>query len=410
MNKKGFTVIELTVSFALVSIISIMLFNLIFSLKELYVSGDIKTSLLNKQAIMDKKIYDDLNTRDLKSITACGISCLTFTYADGTAQFLIDVGANTIKYDDYTMRLTDGTTIGQVKFEIYNPGGASSKENAVFNLDIPIKSSLLDDDFGIHIVKRFNSTTTTINKNLNFSSAKIIANGIPVILKTITNNEDWTITRDSTRNLPIISLTETSSEVIFARIFHQENGTAYTSYDDFVKNKNANRLSTLKSLEAFRSTKRTNELKNVLKSIIDATSVSSSERERMRRNLSSDYINGYFEFIIDYPSLNGNQSLVNYNRWMQTSNFTTSKSLERALAIDAVDNGGGTWENGLRYINNKSFVSGSSGSAEKFAIGMKKNGSSAYPLIGASGQVDSVDLWVRANDYISKYGLVTLVY
>ena len=60
-NNKGFTIIELAVSFCLVAAVSITLLQLVLTLKEVYLSGDVKTTLLNKQGIMTKKIYDDLN-------------------------------------------------------------------------------------------------------------------------------------------------------------------------------------------------------------------------------------------------------------------------------------------------------------------------------------------------------------
>ena len=411
MNKKGFTVIELTVSFSLVSIIAIMLFNLIFSLKELYVSGDIKTSLLNKQAIMDKKIYEDLNSRTLRSITTCGISCLRFTYNDGVAELLIDVGANTIKYDDYTMKLNEGAKIGKVSFDIYNSNSNNAKENSVFNLNIPISTTLLEDDFGIHIVKQYNSSITTVNKSLSFNEATIIANGVPMELKTIDNNEDWSIERNTSSNLPSISTDYTDNKVIFAKIFHQENGETYDNYDSLLKNKNSQTLSTLKSLEIFRNKKRSTEITNVLNEIVDNSTDSESDKTKEKKKIKSDYSDGYFELIIDYPSTNNNQVLKNYNRWMQTSNFTNNKSLEHGLSIDIVNNGNGSWENGLRYIDDKSYISGSGGTKEKFAIGMKKDDNdNPYPLIGAENEVASVDLWIRVNEYIERYSLVTLVY
>ena len=60
-NNKGFTIIELAVSFVLVATISIVLLQLVLSLKSVYLEGDIKTTLLNKQGIMTKYIYDDIN-------------------------------------------------------------------------------------------------------------------------------------------------------------------------------------------------------------------------------------------------------------------------------------------------------------------------------------------------------------
>ena len=82
MNKKGFTIIELGMSFCIVSAIAIVLFQLVVSIKDLYLAGNVKTTLLNKQGIMTKRINDDLVAYDLKKINSCGISCLEFSYAE----------------------------------------------------------------------------------------------------------------------------------------------------------------------------------------------------------------------------------------------------------------------------------------------------------------------------------------
>ena len=404
MNKKGFTVVELTVSFSLVSVIAVMLFNLIFSLKELYESGDIKTSLLNKQAIMDKKIYEDLNTRDLKSITACGISCLTFEYVDGNAKLLIDVGANTITYDNYTMKLNKGTKIEQVSFDTYSYTSTNLKDNAVFHLDIPIKTTLLDDDFGIHIIKTYNTGEISINKQLAFNEATIIANGVTMPLTLIDQGEDWNIALDSD-NRPNISTLDTDNKVIFAHIFHQEQGTYFDDYKSFLKSKDNTKTSTLKSLEIFRNKKRATEIADILKEV--------EEKEKDKKAIDEEFSNGYFELIIDYPGFNNAGAFKNYNRWIQTSNFTNNKKIEGGLFVDTINSGNQTWQNGLRYINStENYVTGSNNNT-LFTIGMKKDieNDNGYTIKNPDGtSATSVDIWVRANEYIEKYGLVTLVY
>lgn len=382
MNKKGFTVVELCVTFSLVSVISIMLFQLIFSLKELYVSGDIKTTLLNKQGIITKKIYDDLNNKTLTGITACGISCLTFDYEEGAVELLIDVGANTITYDDYSMKLNEGSKIGQVEFNYVASSTVSAVSNSIFTINIPISTKLLSDDFGIHISKIYNSSEMTINNNISINNATIIANGIPMKLGKIEDEPD----------------------AIFAQIFHQTNGAYYSSYNDFIKNKDTNKLSTLKSLEVFRSNERTEQLKN--------TALNGITNEKEIRKINESFQSGYFELILDYPNIaSGVGTLQNFNLWTQTSNFINEDILKNGTNIDAVYSGEtatGKWLSGLKYKkdkNSNSFVSGSGSTGDYFAIGMKQD----KPLLGPTGEVPSVDLWVRANEYIEKYKLCILV-
>ena len=51
-NNRGFTVVEMGVSFCLIFTVCILLFHVDLSLKELYIKSDIETTLLNKQGII----------------------------------------------------------------------------------------------------------------------------------------------------------------------------------------------------------------------------------------------------------------------------------------------------------------------------------------------------------------------
>ena len=85
MNKKGFTVVELIVSFALVMIVVVILVQIVTIVKTLYLNAGIKTELLHKQAIMNRKISQRFNQKDIKAAVRCGAGCLTFIYEDDTS-------------------------------------------------------------------------------------------------------------------------------------------------------------------------------------------------------------------------------------------------------------------------------------------------------------------------------------
>ena len=61
--KRGFTVVELVVSFALVMVVAYFLFNLLYSLKNLAVDSGLKTELLQKQALMVRELENDLENK-----------------------------------------------------------------------------------------------------------------------------------------------------------------------------------------------------------------------------------------------------------------------------------------------------------------------------------------------------------
>lgn len=407
MSKKGFTIIELIVSFTLVTVISIMLFQLIFSLKELYVSGDIKTTLLNKQGIMVKKIYEDLNNKDLTSITSCGVSCLTFSYSGENKNLLVDVAANTLTYDNYTMKLSEGSYFDEIDFKYgIIDTSSTSLDNSEYNISIPIRSKFLsNDDFGIHIIKTYNSNEVTINNHISVSSAKLTANGINLDLRA--DNEI------------------TNTRTIWTQIFHQDQiGTDLSStdsyfqkYEEFIKTNSTHKKSSLKSLDVFRiknpvityldsnnvlktdnlieitKTNKLNELKNQNPSLTELPAKEAAK-------IDESYQDGFFELLLEYPTL----SATNYNLWTQTSNFVKTKTLENSYSIDIMYQGSSYLWNGLKYItdtNSNQFVNGCQG-GYNFALGVRKANTT---LKGPDGDTNNVNLWIKADEYIDKYAL-----
>lgn len=377
MKKNGFTVVELIVSFSLVTAIAIILFQLIFSLKELYVSGDVKTTLLNKQGIMTKKINEDLENKTLLAINSCGVSCLTFEYTEGNVELLVDVAANTVTYDNYTMKLSEGSGFGNLSFTYQENGSSLDKSDSLFNLNIPIISKFFDDDFGIHIIKLYRNSEMSINKTIPLSSATIVANKVPLRLNTTTEEDNSTAT--------------------WANILHQDKGSNFSTFEEFLKSTNGSKKSSLKSLEVFRSINKTDSLKNQE----NYNSLNDKEKKRMDEN----YQNGYLEFLLDYSN---NLSLGNYNQWAQTSNFTTQKNLTNAVNIDTIyNNSSCKWLNGIKYNENKQKLAYANGCyGDYFAIGV----TGSNKLLGSDKEVNTVDLWIRADEYIKKHALSTIIY
>lgn len=392
--KKGFTVIELIVSFVLVSIISIILFELVFSLKELYVSGDIKTTLLNKQGIMIKKIYDDLNEETLTEIRSCGVSCLIFNYQGNEKKLLVDVAANSLTYDNYTMKLVNGSYFGELSFNYNNRD--NSLNIGQFNLSIPIYSNLLKEDFGIHIVKNYNTDSVIVNNQISIENAIITANNIDLPLR-----KDESISGYTT---------------YWAKIFHQDhigipldsNDAYFKNYNEFIKSNNEHKFSSLKSLEVFRIPE---EIKiqflndsGTLETIDLISEASKNKTEKEIRKIKEQYQNGYFELLLEYPNI----STKNYNLWTQTNNFVESSTLENVYAIDYIYPGSTCKFNGLKYITDESsgnYVNGCQGGSN-FTVGTRTNNTTIKGPGGSHpNNVDSVNLWIKADEYINKYSL-----
>lgn len=154
-NNKGFTVVELMTTFILITIISTFLINLVISMKELYIYGDVKTTLLTKQGILTDKIMKDLNDNSIVSFTSCGNTCINFSYIDGTSKKLkIDKEKKSIMYDNYSIKLGDNGSFGNIY---------TLNENDIIQIKIEINNKLVKGDYGLNIVFPINDKITFDN-------------------------------------------------------------------------------------------------------------------------------------------------------------------------------------------------------------------------------------------------------
>lgn len=161
MNNKGFTLVELLVSFVLSMVLVIIMFELIIKLKELYVTSAIKTEMINKQNLMVNKIYTDINEKKLKAINSCGTNCINFIYSDNSTKMLyIDTAQGIINYDNYTIKLNNGSVLSSVTIRTISSIGP--KVDKIFIIDIPIENPLFkNENFGLNIVYPYNSAEMT---------------------------------------------------------------------------------------------------------------------------------------------------------------------------------------------------------------------------------------------------------
>lgn len=170
--KRGFTLVEFAISFCLIATMSLLIFELIVSMKTLYINGNIKTTMLDKQAIMLKRIYDDYNNYELNSVQNCGTNCLRFQYSKNNNNKITDLIINkdnsTITYDDYTIKLENGTYFGEITISVNDNVSANTTiNNSLLTINIPIYNKLFQGNYGLNINMPYISTVTTIDNSIN---------------------------------------------------------------------------------------------------------------------------------------------------------------------------------------------------------------------------------------------------
>ena len=169
MNKKGFTVIELMTTFVLIAIISTLLIKLTITLKEIYITGDIKTSLLTKQGIMTDKIYKDLKTGTLSGISSCGVNCIDFNYSGTTKRLKINTDNSDytlLTYSNYSIKVKNN----EGYFETPVAKIEDTTPNKIFTLKAPIKSKLVKGDFGLNIVYQLGTESVSFDDAIGFNT------------------------------------------------------------------------------------------------------------------------------------------------------------------------------------------------------------------------------------------------
>jgi hypothetical protein len=159
-KQNGFTTVELIISFALTMVIMAFLFEILLSLKELYVSTTAKTDLLTKQILISRKINDDIYNKTITDITNCGNECLNFIFSDGTnSELSIDRDRKIFKYGSYTTKLIELSEYGTptVNSEtIYDVG--DGKNNTIIQIKIPITHpAYKDEDYGINVIYQYDN-------------------------------------------------------------------------------------------------------------------------------------------------------------------------------------------------------------------------------------------------------------
>ncbi len=157
--KKGFTVVELIVSFSLVTVIVIFLFQIVIGLNNLSTNSDLKTELLNVQSLVSNEINKKINNNKITNLTKCGPYCVEFTYLDNTKdQLIIDYNNNTVQFENYKTKLPENSYIKNAQISKANAATFQTYiNNAILIIDIPIYNDNFENqNFGVKVLYQYN--------------------------------------------------------------------------------------------------------------------------------------------------------------------------------------------------------------------------------------------------------------
>ena len=173
LNNKGFTVVELTLSFIFVFTIAFSMYELLFNYRVRQNEESIKSQLMDYRTEVTLAIQNDINEKTLKNIEYCkqGTNvidrCLVLNFNDNTSKQLA-VEETTTVYDG-NLYDTNYISYGGIIYEssdallleyrsnymLYNTYESDELEDdniKVYKISIPIYHNDLEGDYGIEIV------------------------------------------------------------------------------------------------------------------------------------------------------------------------------------------------------------------------------------------------------------------
>lgn len=169
-NNKGFSILELIVSFTLTMIIVVILFEIIIFLKNLYEDSVTKSQLVSIQNRFTDYIYSDINDLGLAGISMCGDNCLQFSYDNGDIRNLsweYDYDEDSqkqsfqkLRYGDYAVDLianskfdlTLATSRDEISYQGVKVCSNYVSSSSYISIKLPIYNTKFEDvDFGLSI-------------------------------------------------------------------------------------------------------------------------------------------------------------------------------------------------------------------------------------------------------------------
>lgn len=159
MNKKGFSTIELLVSFLIISFIAIAMFKTVLDLldKVNYYQEASQMTVLNGNII--NSVQKDLNHKKFYGANACGCNCYDITYQDLSVRRLkVDDVAGTVQYGGITEKLPDNVAIyGGLQLTKATFAESAGKNDTVLKIFIPIENVASGKSQNINIIFQYDS-------------------------------------------------------------------------------------------------------------------------------------------------------------------------------------------------------------------------------------------------------------
>ena len=162
-SNKGFTLLELIVSFILIAALSLALFRTVLSIQRIQKQNIFINQFKSLSVILNNEIQNDFYNDAISDVLECGTNCYDITYkGKGTVRLSIDRENNTIRYGSIKEKLPEEYVLyDDLDIEQYT--SETSGYNSYFILNIPIKSGLDANLNGLKYIYMYDSTGNQID-------------------------------------------------------------------------------------------------------------------------------------------------------------------------------------------------------------------------------------------------------
>ncbi len=149
-NKKGFSIIELLVSFIIISLLTITMFRTVLMLNDKLFYYHHTSRLTVFQGNIMNSIQKDLFTRGFSYVDSCGSNCYDIYFLDGESKILsIDNNENILQYGLFAEKLPKNSKFsGDVIIEIIS----FDETKYIYQIKIPISSDIFEMEYNINVV------------------------------------------------------------------------------------------------------------------------------------------------------------------------------------------------------------------------------------------------------------------
>ena len=165
MNKKGFTLLELLTSLTLTSVVCILLFQVIFVLKDIYVDDATKTEVLIKKSNIIEEINSTFEQNSITTVRYCDngdINCFKFSLEDSSVYELsLNRESHMVKFGDLSVKFSDSTIIYDNLDICYYPelNSTNYMYDEFLKIRIPLEDSILEEKIDVNIIYQYKGSS-----------------------------------------------------------------------------------------------------------------------------------------------------------------------------------------------------------------------------------------------------------